>query len=230
MLTTEQVEALKEIYGFNTVKIYGPYLDSDNRRILHINMDGKNRCRQLAAWLAEIKYGRRMIRGETVDHIDEDKTNDSINNLQILTQKENAIKAFKNGKYNDALKKMKISAKSELNSIRHLGDKNPLSKISNKEVKKYRELFQERKISIKQIVKETGIERRAVENFIMSRSYKNAGGPLIYPKSHQNPEIIIKATALINQKVPYIKIAEILGIDRSTLRSRLKKAGVLEQV
>ena len=40
----------------------------------------------------EQKLGRKLDRGETVDHIDEDFTNDNIENLQILTLSENAKK------------------------------------------------------------------------------------------------------------------------------------------
>jgi hypothetical protein len=221
MLTQPQIEILKKIYGFKTIKIYGPYLDSNNRRILHINMDGKNRCRQLAAWLVEIKFNRKLNFGETVDHIDENKQNDSMDNLQILSKKENALKAYKNGRYNSGLAKMKIYAQSPLNSLKHLGEKNPLSKISNEKVKNYRNLFIEKKISIKEIMEIEHLNRRTVENFIKGRSYKNAEG-IIFDKNKIDKDIIDKTLELMKKKIPFKKIAEMLHINRSTLWCKIK--------
>lgn len=43
----------------------------------------------------EQKLGRELTKNEHVDHIDNDFTNDAIENLQVLTQKENNQKAFK---------------------------------------------------------------------------------------------------------------------------------------
>lgn len=41
------------------------------------------------------KLGRFLTKEEQVDHIDNDKTNDNIENLQILSVKENNIKSHK---------------------------------------------------------------------------------------------------------------------------------------
>ena len=46
-----------------------------------------------AKFLMSIKEGRILSKKEEVDHIDEDKSNDSVNNLQILTKKENSNKS-----------------------------------------------------------------------------------------------------------------------------------------
>ena len=44
-------------------------------------------------YLLAVKLGRYLTDEEQVDHIDDDKTNDNIDNLQILTVKENAVKS-----------------------------------------------------------------------------------------------------------------------------------------
>ena len=44
-------------------------------------------------WLMQEALGRTLGYDETVDHIDEDKTNDALENLQILTRKGNAEKS-----------------------------------------------------------------------------------------------------------------------------------------
>lgn len=48
-----------------------------------------------ARWLMTQHLGRKLDRSEQVDHIDEDPMNDSIDNLQILSQKENLEKHAK---------------------------------------------------------------------------------------------------------------------------------------
>jgi hypothetical protein len=42
-----------------------------------------------------VKLNRKLLKWEHVDHIDEDKTNDHISNLQILSQSENNKKSLK---------------------------------------------------------------------------------------------------------------------------------------
>lgn len=46
----------------------------------------------LARYKMSVKLGRFLKKDEHVDHIDEDRTNDDISNLQILTPEENALK------------------------------------------------------------------------------------------------------------------------------------------
>lgn len=45
-----------------------------------------------ARYLMSVKLGRKLTKDEHVDHIDEDKTNDDIDNLQILTPEQNKAK------------------------------------------------------------------------------------------------------------------------------------------
>lgn len=65
-------------------EVYGPYLRSDGRRVV-IMYDGvKRSSRQYAKVVLEVKLGRRLVGDETVDHEDEDKTNDEPGNLRVL--------------------------------------------------------------------------------------------------------------------------------------------------
>lgn len=73
---------------------YGPYISNQDGRARIVLYDGKKRkTRQYAKILIEIKLGRLLNDTETVDHIDEDKTNDDVDNLQILTKEENSFKS-----------------------------------------------------------------------------------------------------------------------------------------
>ncbi len=49
--------------------------------------------KSLARYQMSVKLGRILAKEETVDHIDGDKTNDQIGNLQILTMQENIRKS-----------------------------------------------------------------------------------------------------------------------------------------
>lgn len=75
--------------------LYGPYLrKSDNRQMVTIQkQDGKITSKQYAKVLLECKLNRRLSAKETVDHIDGDLTNDSLDNLQLLSLSKNISKS-----------------------------------------------------------------------------------------------------------------------------------------
>ncbi len=95
MLEVEFKQKLLELYP-NYYKVYGPYTRKDNRK--HLILYDENQNKRTLSWpkaLIEIKLGRLLIGNETVDHDDEDKTNDDYNNLKILTRADNARKSIK---------------------------------------------------------------------------------------------------------------------------------------
>ena len=68
----------------------------ENRKTLILYNSHKDRSStQYARYLMAVKLGRFLTDDETVDHIDGDKTNDSIDNLQLLSRAENIRKACK---------------------------------------------------------------------------------------------------------------------------------------
>ena len=75
------------------MRYLGPYVrPSDNRKFMVIVRDDGSK--------STITYARYLMLGkvkehEVVDHIDENRTNDSIDNLQPLTRGENAAKTNK---------------------------------------------------------------------------------------------------------------------------------------
>jgi hypothetical protein len=65
-------------------RVYGPYKRKDGRQhcILHTSKD----CRTTISYpkaLVEVREGKRLSSSETVDHLDQDFTNDSLDNLVI---------------------------------------------------------------------------------------------------------------------------------------------------
>lgn len=70
--------------------------NSDGRKTLTLYNSHKDRSStQYARYLMAVKIGRLLTPQEHVDHKDDDKTNDNINNLQILSLRENNIKTHK---------------------------------------------------------------------------------------------------------------------------------------
>ncbi len=88
----------------NLIILSEPYSSDWSRGYLNTNTEGRrtltlynsnaNRSStQYARYLLSVKLGRYLTKDEEVDHIDGDKTNDSISNLQILGKKQNRQKS-----------------------------------------------------------------------------------------------------------------------------------------
>ncbi len=73
------------------VKVYGPYLRKDGRQHVVLIDGERRRTVSYPKWLMEQHLGRELDPDtETVDHIDDDFTNNSLDNLRILTRKKHA--------------------------------------------------------------------------------------------------------------------------------------------
>lgn len=79
------------------IKVYGPYLRKDGRKhVIHYDTDtGKRRTQSYPRYLMEQHLGRELLPDETVDHINEDFTDDRIENLQLLSLADNIRLASK---------------------------------------------------------------------------------------------------------------------------------------
>lgn len=96
VVDTRLSERLSEAYG-ERVTIWGPYLCADGRMRVDVRTKDKPRgtTHQYAKVVLEAHLGRKLTSRETVDHVDEDKTNDSVGNLQVLSLADNAAKSSK---------------------------------------------------------------------------------------------------------------------------------------
>lgn len=65
------------------------------RLVLLVDFENKKTSISYARYLYSVKENRYLDKSEQVDHIDGDKLNDSVDNLQILTQQENNVKSVK---------------------------------------------------------------------------------------------------------------------------------------
>lgn len=69
-------------------KVYGPYTNNEGRKYVTF-ADGKRRFSMFySRFLMQEHLGRLLTKDEEVDHMDEDVTNDSIDNLLVLSVKE----------------------------------------------------------------------------------------------------------------------------------------------
>jgi hypothetical protein len=76
------------------MKVYGPYVRKQDGRKIVIEYDGiKRKGKLYARYLLEQKIGRTLRDKEEVDHKDGDRTNDSIENLRILSGTSNRREA-----------------------------------------------------------------------------------------------------------------------------------------
>lgn len=70
--------------------------NTENRQTLALYNSKEDRTStQYARYLLAVSLGRFLTEEEQVDHIDGDKTNNSIDNLQILSKRDNILKSNK---------------------------------------------------------------------------------------------------------------------------------------
>lgn len=79
------------------MKVYGPYIHKrlQRRMVVLIFSNGAKTTKSYARHLMEKHLGRDLLDSEEVDHIDGDRLNDEISNLQILTKTQNIRKSRK---------------------------------------------------------------------------------------------------------------------------------------
>lgn len=163
----KEKQSILELYPEYT-QVTGPYVrKSDRRAIVALTGHKKTTTRQLAKVRLEVKLGRRLQNDETVDHKDEDHTNDDPNNLQLLTKSDNSRKSAIGNKY--SLGRV-VPEEKKLH-----GDLNVKALLSNSDVEKLRQDFSNGVKSKTDIMKETNMSDKAVRNFLYGDSYKTAG-------------------------------------------------------
>ena len=177
-LTELEKNKLNEIYP--SISIGSEWIHPNGRCYTSFKFGGKNSNKLTAKFRLECMYGRSLSKNETVDHIDGDKTNDSCNNLRMLSLSENIKSHIESNKEEFISKRSKaMNSYYEKNgSLIYSGDKNSMSKISNEDVERYRNMFYDGNIDKNSIIHETGMTRKAVENFLRGVSYKHVGGKI----------------------------------------------------
>lgn len=155
------------------MKIYGPYTRKDGRKHVILRKDGKLQTISYPRFLLEEKLGRKLLPEETVDHIDEDLSNDDLSNLQVLSRAENARKSLLvNSK---GLRKMIEFSRSEKgrksSRLRMLGARNYNSKFSTETVQVLRRWYSIGYLSELEIGEIFNMTRRSVRKLMSGQTY-----------------------------------------------------------
>lgn len=155
--------------------IYGPYLCKDGRLHCDVMYRGRNKTKHVlyARYVLEKKIGRPLRKGETVDHIDEDKTNDKPSNLQILSLADNSKKSA-NPK--NIIRYMKSKEGREASSLWTRGEKNGLAKMTDKAVARMRRQAKAGTLDRKAECKRFGVGDKSIRNAITGVTYKHLDG------------------------------------------------------
>lgn len=82
-------DVVKKIYGTD-VRLSRIYHCKDGRKRIDLIAPNWRKTVQYAKLVLEVKLGRKLINDETVDHLNGDKTDDSPENLRIMSLSENA--------------------------------------------------------------------------------------------------------------------------------------------
>jgi hypothetical protein len=143
--------------------IYGPYKRNNDGRWIII-VDGKTIS--YPKYLYEKHHNVKVEEPHTIDHIDGNPSNNSIENLRILTRSENSSLGSAGNQY--ALGHKWTETEKRLIS----GAFNQASKLSQIKVNEYRRLYESKQITKQQIIRETKMHRRSVENFLNYKTYK----------------------------------------------------------
>lgn len=116
------------------------FQNKENKRIiLHLYFPNKRKCITYAKLLLELKLERLLVNDETCDHIDGDCTNDSLDNLQILSMIDNARKGASDEIKNRGYKIISLKSKGK-EKLLIQGELNKTSKLSNVHVLEIKEL------------------------------------------------------------------------------------------
>jgi hypothetical protein len=161
-------QILKLYTEFHTV--YGKYKRKDGRKIVILYNGEKRSARQYAKVKLEIKIKRRLRKNEEVDHKDNNFRNDKFSNLQVLTGSQNRRKS--------TLGTARALGFKQSEDHKRNGDKNGKSFLTNKQVKKCRNLFYKGLVTRKYLQKKYKITDRTLRNILNGTTYVNAGGKL----------------------------------------------------
>lgn len=159
-------------------------LNNQGRQVVDLVIDNDNRTTtSYARYLMSVKLGYIVSDDFEVDHIDNDKTNDDINNLQLLSPLENKIKdteyrdifcdccgkvfSLSIGEVNKRMNSgtSKIFCSRSCNGKFYLNKTNNIAKALSEQDKEKIKLFRQQGLTGKEISLQTGFNRNTVMKY-----------------------------------------------------------------
>ena len=100
------IDEYGNIYSIKSKKYLKPKIDKDGYLTIHLCKNGKNYYKSIHRLLAETFIENNNY-NNSIDHIDNDKTNNNLDNLRWLSLSDNVAKANRNRDYSSWYKKIK---------------------------------------------------------------------------------------------------------------------------
>lgn len=140
------------IFKLISGKLLKGHISIKGYKCLSVRVEGKLRTRKAhrliwEAWVSKIPEGMQ------INHIDGNKLNNDLNNLEVVTQKENNIHAIKLG----------------LRGA--IGHENPNSKLSTLDVKNIRKSYVGKYGQIRSLAKQFNVTPEQISNIIHRKSW-----------------------------------------------------------
>lgn len=208
LINSGHLEVSKDGMVFNT---------KTNRYIQHIGNKGYFLISHLFDKIMTIQVHRLIWiyfngpipKNMVINHIDGNKGNNNIDNLEIVTPKENAEHA------------------SRLVLIKRLpGEKHHLSRFKDSEVSKFREMYKNNECSIKDISKITNVHIVTVKDMLFGKTYGHIKNKVVVKNEkdiaknniNKNKFSVDEITKMKKDGLSDHKIAKILNSSRATIQ------------
>lgn len=151
---------------------YGPYLCKDGRYRCDVIYKAGVKTVLYARYRLEKHLGRKLTKYETVDHIDEDPTNDRLSNLQVLSLAENVRKSLRLNpeRYKRMLQLSKTPVAIRKTILKLRGEQGSNAKLTDKQVIYLRKLT---KLDRKSVCQKYGVADRALRNALSGVTYSH---------------------------------------------------------
>lgn len=229
ILTDEQKSMIADLYQGGEIINYSVYQRSDNRLTIYMQFSVIGRKQKsLPKVLLEAKIGRLLTSTETCDHIDNNSLNNDLDNLQVLSRRDNILKAYHNGSFDieklTAFSKTEEGRKASSERMRKLNESSDerAPTFSDEQVKLLRNQYDAKEIDVQTICTQYNVTRRAVENMLKGDTYSH-----IKPYANWQPnkitiEMVEETKRLLKEGKSLRSIAKAFGVHPSGLTYRLK--------
>lgn len=203
-------------------RMYSPSLrKKENRYYVTLKKENNWKVMTLSRFKMELKLGRELSQDEHVDHIDDNKRNDDITNLQVLSPIDNIRKAHRSGKINYSGPK---------------AEDNGSAKFSNIEIENMRIEFLAESYSIRAFARRYNVSNTCMLGILSGKSYKSIPLPNgltelmgIKSTAHNKYDetVLSKIKQYLVESYSTYKISKILNIPKCTLYYLVKKHNLI---
>lgn len=151
-----EISSSGKIRSKSSGKLYKPYRSANGYYSIFLHNNGRYRF-SIHRLVAE-HFIPNPENKPCVNHIDHDRGNDKVENLEWCTHKENMQHASRAGR---------------LNTSKSVGEDNPKSTVTESQVIEIRRLYKETNISTKQLMAKYNVGVNCIEKIIYNKTWKH---------------------------------------------------------